>query len=55
MREKPVEWVGSTKEDLMSFSKEVVQAVGYALYYAQQGKKHKDTKVLKGFHGADIP
>lgn len=28
--------------------------MGYAIYAAQQGGKHRDTKVLKGFGGAGV-
>jgi phage-related protein len=28
--------------------------MGYALYVAQQGGKHRDTKVLAGFRGAGV-
>ena len=39
----------------MSVMPEVVQAhMGYALYVAQQGGKHKDAKPLKGFGGAGV-
>ena len=54
MKEKPIEWIGSSKKDLISFSKDVVQVIGYALYFAQLGNIHKDAKVLKGFHGANV-
>jgi phage-related protein len=51
---KPVVWIGSTKADLSAFPEEVKDAVGYALYVAQQGGKHWDAKPLKGFGGAGI-
>lgn len=54
MKEKFVMWMGSSKKDLMSLSDTVIDEIGYALYFAQIGKQHKDTKVLKGFHGADV-
>ena len=37
---KPVVWIGSTKADLSAFPEEVKDAIGYALYVAQQGGKH---------------
>ncbi|MFA6065707.1 MAG: type II toxin-antitoxin system RelE/ParE family toxin [Candidatus Babeliaceae bacterium] len=52
--EKVIIWVGSSKNDLMSLSEDVIDAIGYALYYAQTGNKHDDAKVLKGFHGASV-
>ena len=51
---KPVEWVGSSLEDLKEFPEEVRQGVGYALYLAQCGEKHPSAKPLKGFNGAGV-
>lgn len=51
---KPVEWIGSSLEDLREFPEEVQQVVGFALYRAQLGKKHPDSKPLKGFKGAGV-
>jgi phage-related protein len=51
---KPVEWVGSSLEDLKTFPEEVQQVVGYALYLAQCGEKHPSAKPLKGFKGAGV-
>jgi phage-related protein len=51
---KPVIWIGSTRADLSAFREEVKDAIGYALYVAQQGGKHPDTKPLRGFGGAGI-
>lgn len=47
-RLKPVEWIGSSKADLKTFPAEVQQHMGYALYHAQAGTKHRDAKPLKG-------
>ncbi|MFZ1107074.1 MAG: type II toxin-antitoxin system RelE/ParE family toxin [Rhodomicrobium sp.] len=47
-------WIGSAKEDLLSFPEEAVREVGYALYIAQQGGKHASAKPLKGFGGAGV-
>ena len=49
---KPVFWVGSSREDLRNFPRDVQQAVGFALWQAQMGGKHVHAKVLKGFGGA---
>ena len=46
---KPVQWVGSSKEDLKSFPAEVRDRFGFALYQAQSGLKHRHAKPLKGF------
>lgn len=35
---KPVEWMGSSREDLQSFPEPVQDEVGYALYAAQCGE-----------------
>ncbi len=51
---KPVIWVGSSRKDLRDFPKPVQDRIGYALYVAQRGGKHQDTKPLTGFGGAGI-
>ena len=51
---KPVIWVGSSRNDLRGFPDEVQDHVGYALYVAQRGDKHRDAKVLAGFGGAGV-
>ena len=51
---KPVIWVGSSRQDLWGFPEPVQDHMGYALYVAQRGGKHRDTKVLRGFGGAGV-
>jgi phage-related protein len=51
---KQVVWIGSSKADLTAFPEEVKDAMGYALYVAQQGGKHYHTKPLRSFGGAGI-
>ena len=51
---KHVLWVGSSKKDLMAMPDEVKSAFGFALYLAQQGKKHQNAKPLKRFSGAGV-
>lgn len=51
---KHILWVGSSKKDLMAMPDEIRSAFGFALYLAQQGKKHQNAKPLKGFSGAGI-
>ena len=51
---KHVLWVGSSKKDLMAMPDEIRSAFGFALYLAQQGKKHQNAKPLKGFSGAGV-
>src|SRR5579863_10036689 len=51
---RPVAWLGSSKADLSVFPDEVKDSIGFALYVAQQGGKHRDAKPLRGFGGAGI-
>jgi len=46
--------MGSSKSDLGLMPPEVRSHMGYALYVAQQGGKHRDAKPLKGFGGAGV-
>lgn len=46
---KELEWVSSSKKDLMKFPKEVMQEIGYALYVAQKGERYPKTKPFKGY------
>ena len=45
---KPVEWVGSSKADLKRFPDPVQDRMGFAIYQAQIGLRHRDAKPLKG-------
>ncbi len=47
-------WVGSSRKDLREFPEPVQDHIGYALYVAQLGGKHRDTKTLSGFGGAGV-
>jgi phage-related protein len=51
---KPVIWVGSSRKDMREFPDPVQDHMGYALYVAQLGGKHRDTKALAGFGGAGV-
>src|ERR1700723_3779142 len=51
---KPVIWVGSSRQDLREFPNAVQDHMGYALYVAQRGGKHRYAKTLKGFGGAGV-
>jgi phage-related protein len=46
--EKPVHWMGSSKNDLKALPEEVVRHIGYALGVAQLGGKHPSAKAWKG-------
>jgi len=47
-------WVGSSYEDLKDFPPSTLGAMGYALYLAQEGKKHAHTKVMSGMGNAKV-
>ena len=51
---KPLEWVGSSREDLIAFPPEVRKAFGYGLYLAQVGERSTAAKSLKGFGSAGV-
>jgi phage-related protein len=54
---KPVEFVGTTREDITAFPLNVRSVFGFALYQAQLGGKHYRTKPLTGgkeFKGAGV-
>jgi phage-related protein len=51
---KPVVWVGSSRNDLRALPDPVQDHMGYAIYVAQRGGKHRDAKVLRGFGGAGV-
>jgi phage-related protein len=46
--EKPLFWVGSSKDDLMEFAEAVKDEIGTALSVAQFGGKHPKAKPWKG-------
>lgn len=49
-----VNWIASSYKDFCAFPDPVQDAMGYALYQAQIGKKHANAKPLKGFGGAGV-
>jgi phage-related protein len=51
---RPLEWVGSSKKDLMELPEQVVDVFGYALHLAQVGERHDQAKALRGFGSADV-
>jgi phage-related protein len=51
---KPVIWVGTSRKDLREFPAPVQDHIGYALYVAQLGGKHRDAKALSGFGVAGV-
>jgi phage-related protein len=52
--QKPVEWVGSSRDDLRAFPDEVRRVIGVAIYDAQNGDEHPSVKALKGFGGRSV-
>ncbi len=46
---KPVQWMGSSKADLKRFPDPVQDRMGFAIFRAQLGRRHRDAKPLKGF------
>ena len=52
--EKPLEWIGSSRKDLMALPVDIRRLFGFALSLAQAGDKHDAAKVLKGFGGAGL-
>lgn len=50
----PLGWIGSAKQDLLTFPADVIREVGHALYLAQMGTIHPRAKPLKGFGGASV-
>jgi phage-related protein len=51
---KPLFWMGSSRHDMREFPADVCYLMGFALWQAQLGLKHRDAKVLKGFGGAGV-
>ncbi|MDB5967559.1 MAG: hypothetical protein JWQ90_9 [Hydrocarboniphaga sp.] len=51
---RPVSWIASSYKDYRAFPEPVQDAMGFALFRAQQGAKHDDAKPLKGFGGAGV-
>jgi phage-related protein len=51
---KPVIWIGTSLRDFRAMPKAVRGRMGYALYVAQCGGKHRDAKPMRGFSGAGV-
>ncbi len=49
---KPVEWIGSARDDMRDMREDIQGTFGYARHEAQRGKHHPHAKQLKGvLHG----
>lgn len=44
-----LEWIGSSKKDLLALPEAVIDVFGYALHLAQAGRRHSQAKMLHGF------
>lgn len=42
-------WMGSSLDDFRKLPADVQDVFGFALYHAQRGERHRDTKIMKGF------
>ena len=51
---KPLVWLGSSKKDFRDFPDEVKSEMGYGLFQAQLGGRHRNAKTLSGFGGAGV-
>jgi phage-related protein len=51
---KRIIWVRGSRGDLKRFPQRVRSKIGYALWVAQQGGRHRDVKALRGFGGAGV-
>lgn len=51
---KKLEWIGSSRKDMLAFPRAVQRIFGYALYLAQLGGTPPEAKVHKGFGGAGV-
>ena len=51
---KPVQWIGSSLDDLREFPEEVRSEAGHSLYLAQLGGKAINAVPMVGFGGANV-
>lgn len=51
---KPLIWVGSSRREFRSFPEEVKSEMGYALFLAQNGERHRKAKTFKGTGDAGV-
>lgn len=51
---KPLVWMGSSRSDFRTFPDDVKSEMGYALFLAQSGGRHRKAKTLKGFGGGAV-
>ena len=53
-KDVPLEFIGSSRDDLSDFPLEAKKEIGLALRAAQKGQKAGNAKPLKGFGGASV-
>ena len=51
---RPLLWMGSSRDDVRAFPREVRRDIGIALYTAQQGETDPAAKPLRGFGGGSV-
>jgi phage-related protein len=51
---KALVWVGASQRDFREFPDEVKSVMGYALFVAQSGGRHRKVKTLKGYSGGGV-
>ena len=51
---KPLVWIGSSRRDFRAFPDDVRAEMGYALFQAQVGDRHRKAKTLKGAGDAGV-
>ncbi len=51
---KALIWLGSSRKDFIAFPEEVKSNMGYALFQAQAGGRHRKAKVLRGVGNAGV-
>lgn len=51
---RSLDFIGSSRKDLIAFPDWARQDVGHALFLAQQGERAPGAKVLKGFGGGGV-
>jgi phage-related protein len=51
---KPLIWLGSSRKDFSEFPDGVKSEMGYALFQAQAGRRHRNAKIFKGTGDAGV-
>jgi phage-related protein len=51
---KPLVWIGSSRKDFRDFPVEVKSEMGYGLFLAQNGGRHRGAKTFKGAGDAGV-